>query len=59
MSTARNKNEMLEAAGLLAEGRSVSEVARTLGRTEKTIRTWMKNEDIRTAYRECIWDTTS
>lgn len=57
MSTARNKNEMLEAAGLLAEGRSVSEVARTLGRTEKTIRTWMKNEDIRAAYRECILRT--
>ena len=57
MSSERNKNEMLEAAGLLAEGKSVSEVARQLGRAESTIRSWMKNEDIRGAYREAILRT--
>lgn len=55
MST--NKNEMLEAAALLAEGKSVSEVAHKLGRAEKTVRSWMKNEDIRSAYREAILRT--
>ena len=57
MSTAKVKNEMLEAAGLLAEGKSAGEVARTLGRAESTIRRWMKDESIREAYREAILRT--
>ena len=57
MSAAKIKNEMLEAAGLLAEGRSAAEVARELGRSETTIRRWMKDEAIREAYREAILRT--
>ena len=57
MSTARGKNEMLEAAALLAEGKSASEVARQLGRAESTIRRWMKDDAIREAYREAILRT--
>ena len=56
--TAKNtKNEMLEAAALLAEGRSVGEVARHIGRAESTIRRWMKDETAREAYREAILRT--
>ena len=57
MSTAKVKNEMLEAAGLLAEGKSAGEVARQLGRAECTIRRWLKDESIREAYREAILRT--
>lgn len=57
MSTAKVKNEMLEAAGLLAEGKSAGEVAKALGRAESTIRRWMKDESIREAYREAILRT--
>ena len=57
MSAAKIKNEMLEAAGLLAEGKSAAEVARELGRSETTIRRWMKDEAIREAYREAILRT--
>ena len=51
------KNEMLEAAALLAEGKSAGEVARLLGRAESTIRRWMKDDAIREAYREAILRT--
>ncbi len=57
MNTAKVKNEMLEAAALLAEGKSAGEVARQLGRAESTIRRWMKDEAIREAYREAILRT--
>lgn len=57
MSTVKVKNEMLEAAGLLAEGKSAGEVAKALGRAESTIRRWMKDESIREAYREAILRT--
>ena len=57
MSAAKIKNEMLEAAGLLAEGKSAAEVAKELGRSETTIRRWMKDEAIREAYREAILRT--
>ena len=57
MSAAKIKNEMLEAAGMLAEGRSAAEVAREMGRSETTIRRWMKDEAIREAYREAILRT--
>ena len=56
--TARNtKNEMLEAAALLAEGKSPAEVARMLGRAESTIRRWMRDDTARQAYREAILRT--
>ena len=56
--TAKNtKNEMLEAAGLLAEGKSAAEVARALGRAESTIRRWMRDGTARQAYREAILRT--
>lgn len=48
---------MLEAAGLLAEGKSAGEVARRLGRSESTIRRWMRDESAREAYREAILRT--
>ena len=57
MSAAKIKNEMLEAAGLLAEGKSAAEVAKELGRSETTIRRWMRDEAIREAYREAILRT--
>ncbi len=57
MSTVKVKNEMLEAAGLLAEGKSPAEAARVLGRAESTIRRWMKDESVREAYREAILRT--
>ena len=57
MTEKKVQNEMLEAAALLAEGRSVTEVARQTGRSESTIRRWMKNEAIRDAYREAIQRT--
>ncbi len=51
------KPELLEAAGMLAEGRSIAEVARLVGRSETTIRRWMKDESTREAYREAILRT--
>lgn len=57
MKASRGKNEMLEAAGLLAEGKSAGEVARRLGRSESTIRRWMRDESAREAYREAILRT--
>lgn len=51
------KPELLEAASLLAEGRSVTEVARTIGRAESTVRRWMRDESAREAYREAILRT--
>jgi len=51
------KPELLEAAALLAEGRSAAEVARLIGRAESTIRRWMKDEAVRDAYREAILRT--
>ena len=57
MTTKSTKNEMLEAAAMLAEGRSIGEAARTLGRAESTIRRWMKDETAREAYREAILRT--
>ena len=57
MTEKKVQNEMLKAAALLAEGRSVTEVARQTGRSESTIRRWMKNEAIRDAYREAILRT--
>ena len=56
--TARTiKNEMLEAACLLAEGKSAAEVARALGRAESTVRRWMRDDTARQAYREAILRT--
>ena len=57
MAAKKAKNEMLEAAGLLAEGKSAGEAARLLGRAESTIRRWMKDEAVRDAYRETILRT--
>lgn len=57
MAAKKAKNEMLEAAGLLAEGKSAGEAARLLGRAESTIRRWMKDETVRDAYREAILRT--
>ena len=57
MNGTKVTDEMLEAAGLLAEGKSAREVAKALGRAESTIRSWMKNEEIRGAYREAILRT--
>jgi len=57
MAAKKAKNEMLEAAGLLAEGKSAGEAARLLGRAESTIRRWMKDEAVRDAYREAILRT--
>jgi len=57
MTEKKVQNEMLKAAALLAEGRSVTDVARQTGRSESTIRRWMKNEAIREAYREAILRT--
>ena len=57
MSAKRSKNEMLEAAALLAEGKSAGEVSRILGRAESTVRRWMKDDNIREAYREAILRT--
>ncbi len=44
-------------AGMLAEGRTPAEIARTLGRAESAIRRWMKEESAREAYREAILRT--
>jgi IS30 family transposase len=57
MSAKRSKNEMLEAAALLAEGKSAGEVSRILGRAESTVRRWMKDDSTREAYREAILRT--
>ena len=57
MSAKRSKNEMLEAAALLAEGKTAGEVSRILGRAESTVRRWMKDDSIRDAYREAILRT--
>ena len=57
MAAKKAKNEMLEAAGLLAEGKTAGEAARVLGRSESTIRRWMKDETVRDAYREAILRT--
>lgn len=51
------KPEMLEAAGLLAEGKSVKEVAAQLKRSDTTVRRWMHDESVREAYREAILRT--
>ncbi len=48
------KPEMLQAAALLAEGRTVKEVADQLGRAESTVRRWMHDSAVRVAYREAI-----
>ena len=50
-------DEMLEAAALLSEGKTAGEAARVLGRSETTIRRWMKDEAVRDAYREAILRT--
>ncbi len=50
-------DEMLEAAALLSEGKTAGEAARVLGRSESTIRRWMKDEAVRDAYREAILRT--
>ena len=50
-------DEMLEAAALLSEGKTAGEAARVLGRSESTIRRWMKDETVRDAYREAILRT--
>ena len=57
MSAKRSKNEMLEAAALLAEGKSAGEVSRILGCAESTVRRWMKDDSTREAYREAILRT--
>ena len=57
MTAKKGTNEMLEAAALLAEGRSVGDVARQIGRAESTVRRWMKDESAREAYREAILRT--
>ena len=57
MAAKKAKTEMLEAAGLLAEGKTAGEAARLLGRAESTIRRWMKDEAVRDAYREAILRT--
>jgi len=57
MTAKKAKTEMLEAAGLLAEGKSAAEAARILGRSESTIRRWMRDESAREAYREAILRT--
>lgn len=50
-------DEMLEAAALLSEGKTAGEAARILGRSESTVRRWMKDEAVRDAYREAILRT--
>ncbi|MBR6568848.1 MAG: helix-turn-helix domain-containing protein [Clostridia bacterium] len=51
------KPEQLEAAALLAEGKSMGEAARIIGRAESTVRRWMRDENAREAYREAILRT--
>ena len=57
MKEKKVKPEMLEAAALIAEGRSVKEVAAKLGRSDTTVRRWMHDDDVRSAYREAILRT--
>ena len=57
MKEKKVKPEMLEAAALMAEGKSAKEVAAKLGRSETTVRRWMHDETVRSAYREAILRT--
>ena len=57
MAGKNTKNEMLEAAALLAEGKTAAEAAQILGRAESTIRRWMRDGAAREAYREAILRT--
>ena len=57
MKEKKVKPEMLEAAALMAEGKSVMEVAAQLGRSDTTVRRWMHDEAVRSAYREAILRT--
>lgn len=51
------KPEMLEAAALMAEGKTAKDVAAQLGRAESTVRRWMHDDTVRSAYREAILRT--
>jgi len=57
MKEKKIKPEMLEAAALMAEGKSVKEVAAQLERAESTVRRWMHDDAVRSAYREAILRT--
>lgn len=59
MKEKKVKPEMLEAAALMAEGKSAREVAAKLGRSETTVRRWMHDEAVRSAYREAILRTAT